>query len=50
MEVVEMNHQKDIAELIKKINWLRQNPEVQPDQLEEIKLTLLKLVTALETK
>lgn len=45
-----MNNQKDIAELIKKLNWLRQNPGIQPAKLEEIKQVLSKLVTALETK
>lgn len=43
-----MNSQKVIADLIKKIQWLRQNPEVREEQLQEVVKHLEEAVTALE--
>lgn len=38
MDVVAI--QKQIADLIKQINWLRQNPKVTPEQLQQVVKTL----------
>jgi len=39
--------QKEIAELIKQMNWLRQNPKITPEQLIQLKTALEQAVQAL---
>jgi hypothetical protein len=39
--------QKEIAELIKQMNWLRQNPKITPEQLNQLKTALEQAVQAL---
>jgi len=39
---------KDIAELVRQMNWLLQNPQVKLPQLHEVKLALDPVVTKLK--
>lgn len=41
--------QSEIADQVKKLNWLRQNPELQPIHLEQLLSSLKEINLSLET-
>lgn len=42
-------NQKELADLVKQINWLRQNPKVTQEQLDQLKELLEQGVRALSS-